>query len=132
MASRQFFMNQWTNLQGRVNYAGTVLMHGSDPPTMGEGDPRESFLTPARADVGEYTLTTKDPFAGVYNVQLTALCVATTPVDTCVAVSSVTQNADGTWTIAFTVSQDGDAIDLADTDGVFYSIDLRNTAEGAP
>lgn len=130
MASRQFYQQQFTQVNSAVRLPFTIIPNGTDPPVMGEGDPNETFLTPVRLDVGSYTLKTVDPYYAV--ITLFFMMQQGTPTGGNIEVESVTQNDDGTLTIAFTAFDETGApveLDTADGDAIYGELVLRNTAE---
>ena len=100
-----------------------ILPNGSGTPTIGEGDPNQSYFSIARAGTGAFTLTTKDPFVAL--VDCIGTVVAGTQACWTFSRGQATKNADNTFSIPFTIYNAGSAADLnAGTGAGTGSVDL--------
>jgi hypothetical protein len=135
MAERSFHDMQSQGVK-HVLYNFTVKPQGgTTPPLMGEGDPHSSFVTVIRGasgingatgETGTYVIQTTNPFLAVVS-QIGNLTFTAPQGGYEVSFGTPYQNADGTWTIFFTVYDSGTATDLPLGSAVSMSLVFRNS-----
>ncbi len=127
MANRQFNKSMETQGVRHTYLPIKVLPNGTGTPTIGEGDPNQSYVTISRTGAGAFTIKTNDPYVALVSWQATVS--AASQANWTVSRGTATQNADFTWSIPFTIYDAGTATDLAAASG--NSVDLllimRNT-----
>jgi hypothetical protein len=102
---------------------------GAGAPVQGEGDPKGSYLVVARTGVGTYTVTSKDIFAGFIYFS-GGVSLGTPAGQWSVCGGTPVHNANGTWTIPFTLFNVATATDIAAAAGntVFLWLTFRDSS----
>lgn len=110
MADRQFHNTPNTQGARHVWMPIKVLPNGTGVPTIGEGDPNQSYLSITRTGTGAFTLKTKDPYVALVNIFIGVRAVTQAPWSASGALA--VKNADNTISIPFTIYNAGVAADL--------------------